>query len=102
MSDQQDAMREMAVRLQSEIAALKAELAELRAQVTGLHARYSTTCDQCGTVYDLLAHHYSVGLFDNVVYVKCPKCQKAVPIEGRHGDGLRLVKEQAPSHRATD
>ena len=79
--------------LRESVAKLQAELAALRQEVQGLAGRYSTTCDQCHTVYDLLPHHYSVGLFDNVVYVKCPKCQKSVPLEGNRGEGFRLVKE---------
>ena len=84
---------DVAATLRAEIDGLRKELAELRAAVQELRRRYSTPCDQCGTVYDLLAHHYSVGLFDNVVYVKCPKCQKSVPLEGNRGEGFRLVKE---------
>ena len=84
---------EPAAKLQAEIDALRKEVETLRGAVERLRCRYTATCDQCGTEYDLLAHHYSVGLFDNVVYVKCPKCQKAVPVEGRHGGEFRLVKE---------
>jgi hypothetical protein len=84
---------EASVKLRLEVDELRNEVAELRAAVQELRNRYATTCDQCGTVYDLLAHHYSVGLFDNVVYVKCPKCQKSVAVEGRQGEGFRLVKE---------
>jgi predicted nucleic acid-binding Zn ribbon protein len=94
MDDRGNAQRdERVAKLQAEIEALRKEVASLRDVVQQMHHRYTTTCDQCGTIYDLLAHHYSVGLFDNVVYVKCPKCQKAVPVEGRLGEGFRLVKE---------
>jgi hypothetical protein len=79
--------------LQATVAKLQADLADLKRVVQELSERYTATCDQCGTIYDLLAHHYSVGLFDNVVYVKCPSCQKAVPVEGRRGEGFHLVKE---------
>ncbi len=79
--------------LREAVAKLQAELSALRQEVQELVSRHSTTCDQCGTIYDLLPHHYSVGLFDNVVYVKCPKCQKSVPLEGNRGEGFRLVKE---------
>jgi len=87
-------LRETVTRLQVEIDALRRELAALTDAVAALRGRYTATCSQCGTAYDLLAHHYSVGLFDNVVYVKCPKCQKAVPIEGRQGEDIRLVTEK--------
>ena len=79
--------------LSESVAQLRSELAELKQLVRELCDRYTTTCEGCGTVYDLLAHHYSVGLFDNVVYVKCPSCQKAVPVDGKRGEGFRLVKE---------
>ena len=80
--------------LQHEVDALRREVAALQEAVKELRNRYTATCDQCGAAYDLLAHHYSVGLFDNVVYVKCPKCQKAVPIEGLREGGIRLVTEK--------
>ncbi len=86
--------REVITRLQAEVDALRRDVTTLTDVVTALRSRYTATCSQCGTAYDLLAHHYSVGLFDNVVYVKCPKCQKAVPIEGRQGEGIRLVTEK--------
>jgi hypothetical protein len=92
--EQQPVAHEMSpAQLRDNVVRLQEEMAQLKRAVQELFERYSTTCEQCGTVYDLLAHHYSVGLFDNVVYVKCPSCQKAVPVEGRRGEGFRLVKE---------
>jgi hypothetical protein len=85
--------QQAARQLQQEVEALRREVAALQQAVAELRSRYTTTCGQCGTAYDLLAHHYSVGLFDNVVYVKCPKCQKAVPIEGLREGGIRLVSD---------
>ena len=82
-----------AAHLQREVEALRREVISLQQAVTELRDRYTATCGQCGTAYDLLANHYSVGLFDNVVYVKCPKCQKAVPIEGLKGGGIRLISD---------
>jgi hypothetical protein len=82
-----------AAHLQREVEVLRRDVAALQAAVKELQHRYTATCGQCGTVYDLLANHYSVGLFDNVVYVKCPKCQKAVPIEGLMEGGIRLVSD---------
>lgn len=82
-----------AVHLQREVEALRRDLAALQEVVKELRSRYTATCGQCGTAYDLLANHYSVGLFDNVVYVKCPKCQKAVPIEGLREGGIRLISD---------
>jgi ssDNA-binding Zn-finger/Zn-ribbon topoisomerase 1 len=40
----------------------------------------------------MLAHHYSIGLFDNLVYVKCPKCHKTLPLKGGSGGGVDLVR----------
>ncbi|HUJ80216.1 MAG TPA: hypothetical protein VLY45_07880 [Nitrospiria bacterium] len=80
-------------RLRAEIDALRRDLTALNDAVSTLRNRYTATCTQCGTAYDLLANHYSVGLFDNVVYVKCPKCQKAVPIEGLQEGGIRLISD---------
>ncbi len=94
MSDRNDAHgQESIANLQTQVDALRKELAALTEAVQRLQNHYTATCEQCGTRYDLLTNHYSVGLFDNVVYVKCPKCQKAVPVEGRQGEGFRLVKE---------
>jgi len=86
-------LHETVTRLRAEVDALRRELTALNDAVAALRSRYTATCSQCGTAYDLLANHYSVGLFDNVVYVKCPKCQKAVPIEGLREGGIRLVSE---------
>ncbi|MEW6323846.1 MAG: hypothetical protein AB1515_00510 [Nitrospirota bacterium] len=94
MSERERPPDQPAANLREEVDALRKEVAALRDAVQQLHNYYTATCDQCGTRYDLLAHHYSVGLFDNVVYVKCPKCQKAVPVEGRQGEGFRLISEK--------
>jgi len=56
-------------------------------------ARYVATCPACATKYDMLAHHYSIGLFDNMVYVKCPKCNKTLPVSGGAGGGVGTVSE---------
>ena len=79
--------------LQREVDALRREVAALQEAVKELRSRYTATCGHCGAAYDLLANHYSVGLFDNVVYAKCPKCQKAVAIEGLREGGIRLVSD---------
>jgi hypothetical protein len=86
-------LNDTVARLRAEVDALRRDLTALIDAVTVLRNRYTATCSQCGTAYDLLANHYSVGLFDNVVYVKCPKCQKAVPIEGLQEGGIRMVSD---------
>jgi hypothetical protein len=87
-------LHEVVTRLQAEVETLRRDLTALTETVKALRSHYAATCSQCGTAYDLLANHYSVGLFDNVVYVKCPKCQKAVAIEGLREGGIRLVTEK--------
>lgn len=55
--------------------------------------KYKATCPACRTPYDMLAHHYSIGLFDNLVYIKCPKCHKALPIQGDGQGGVQAVTD---------
>jgi hypothetical protein len=80
------------------IATLEAELAAMRLQVTALQAevrvsRYLPPCPACKKPFDLLVNHYSIGLFDNLVYVKCPHCNKAMPVVDDGVGGVRLVAE---------
>jgi hypothetical protein len=89
----EEQQHDASVHLQREVDALRRDLAALQKAVKELQSRYTATCGQCGAAYDLLANHYSVGLFDNVVYVKCPKCQKAVAIEGLREGGIRLISD---------
>ncbi|MFZ5874916.1 MAG: hypothetical protein ACOYXU_00775 [Nitrospirota bacterium] len=69
----------------AELEAVRRELASLRAAVDQLTAKTVATCKKCGANYDLFSHHYSIGLFDNIVYVKCPHCQTAMPVDPRLG-----------------
>lgn len=64
---------------------VREEVSELRKLVLDLVAKTVTTCKKCGTAYDLFSHHYSIGLFDNIVYVKCPECQTPMPVDPHHG-----------------
>jgi hypothetical protein len=64
---------------------VREEVSELRKLVLDLVAKTVTTCKKCGAAYDLFSHHYSIGLFDNIVYVKCPQCQTSMPVDPRHG-----------------
>lgn len=70
---------------QTELDHLRRELDSLRAAVERLTARSVATCKKCGTTYDMFSHHYSIGLFDNIVYVKCPDCQTPMPVDPRLG-----------------
>ncbi len=55
--------------------------------------RYRIACPACHTAYDMLTQHYSIGLFDNLVYVKCPKCQKSLPLQSDGRGGVRAVTD---------
>ncbi|MFZ5863890.1 MAG: hypothetical protein ACOYXR_13740 [Nitrospirota bacterium] len=70
---------------QRELEQVRRELDALRAAVERLTARSVATCKKCGTTYDMFSHHYSIGLFDNIVYVKCPACQTPMPVDPRLG-----------------
>jgi len=80
-------------KLEKHMEQLRATLAELQQQIMAAAKRYIATCPGCRTEFDLLAHHYSIGLFDNLVYVKCPKCHKPLPIEGGSGGGIRVIEK---------
>jgi hypothetical protein len=69
----------------AELQAVRRELASLRAAVDQLTAKSVATCKKCGATYDMFSHHYSIGLFDNIVYVKCPDCQTPMPVDPRLG-----------------
>ncbi len=86
---------------------IEAQIEQLRSQVTNLQNtvdflesrihvsanRYVAVCPGCKTRFDMLAHHYSIGLFDNLVYVKCPKCHKALPVRGGSGGEITTVED---------
>lgn len=87
--------------LQAAFQVLKGEVSDLRKAIESLEAkisesanRYVVACPACETRFDMLAHHYSIGLFDNMVYVKCPKCNKALPIQGGSGGAIRAVADE--------
>ena len=60
-------------------------LEKLREQVKEIHQKSVTTCEDCQIEFDLFFRHYSIGLFDNIVYVKCPRCNKALPVDAKSG-----------------
>ncbi len=62
-------------------------LEKMREQVKELHQKSVAICDACSIEFDLLANHYSIGLFDNIVYIKCPRCNKSIPVDAK--DGVR-------------
>jgi hypothetical protein len=71
--------------LRTELQRTRQELEALRATVERLVARSVATCKKCGATYDVFRHHYSIGLFDNIVYVKCPQCQTPMPVDPHLG-----------------
>jgi len=60
-------------------------LEKLQEQMKELRQKSIATCKNCSMEFDLLANHYSIGLFDNIVYVKCPRCNKAIPVDSKDG-----------------
>jgi hypothetical protein len=62
-------------------------LSSLQTQLNKIYQKTFTTCVDCHTEFDLLTHHYSIGLHDNLVFVKCPKCRKDMAID--RIDGLK-------------
>ena len=86
--------------LQAFFQVLKGEVSDLRKAIESLEAkmsesanRYVVACPVCQTRFDMLAHHYSIGLFDNLVHVKCPKCHKALPVKGGSGGAVKMVED---------
>jgi hypothetical protein len=79
--------------LEKQVEKLQAAMTELQQQIISAARRYIAVCPGCRTEFDLLAHHYSIGLFDNLVYVKCPKCHKPLPVEGGSGGGVRVIEK---------
>lgn len=78
-------------RLEGRVAQLEAALDALRAEVAGRLERYVAHCPACHGRFDLLVNHYSIGLFDNLVYVKCPHCRKAMPIVDQKDGTIALI-----------
>ncbi len=86
--------------LEKRIDDLETIISGLRERVAGLEAetrlylrRYLTACPACKHEFDLLVNHYSIGLFDNLVYVKCPRCNKSMPVVDCGDGGIRVVAE---------
>jgi|GEM_PF-5116602 len=61
-------------------------LEEVQTRLTQTLSRSRTICPSCKAPFDLLSNHYSIGLFDNLVYVKCPKCNRAMPLVDGGGE----------------
>ncbi len=77
--------------LESEVLSLRQQLATLQLEVKTFLKRYLLACPACKKEFDLLVNHYSIGLFDNLVYVKCPQCNKSMPVVDQEGGGVGVV-----------
>lgn len=77
--------------MQSRIDQIDAHLKQLEAATAATEKNQRILCPACQTPYSLLAHHYSIGLFDNLVYVKCPKCRKSLPLQSDGRGGVQAV-----------
>lgn len=82
----EDTARQMAV-LREELSHKEELLTGLQSVILRIYKKTFATCIDCKTEYDLLTHHYSIGLYDNLVFVKCPKCHKDMAID--RVDGLK-------------
>ena len=71
--------------LQNNLQLVQKELGQVKEQIHKLYIKIVTTCKSCQTEYDILAHHYSIGLFHNIVFVKCPKCQTEMAVDPKEG-----------------
>jgi predicted Zn finger-like uncharacterized protein len=88
----QDELERRLDHLESVIVALQEKVAVLEAEIRQNSKRYLTACPACKGEFDLLVNHYSIGLFDNLVYVKCPHCNKSMPVVDKEG-GIRVVAD---------
>lgn len=79
--------------LQSQLLSLQKSVQVLEKTLHDSTGRYIASCPNCQTRFDMLAHHYSIGLFDNLVYVKCPKCHTALPVKGGGGGEVAVIKD---------
>jgi predicted Zn finger-like uncharacterized protein len=80
-------------RLESEVLRLQHQLQTLQSEVKLFLKRYLAACPACKKEFDLLVNHYSIGLFDNLVYVKCPHCNKSMPVVDKEGGGVGVISE---------
>jgi predicted Zn finger-like uncharacterized protein len=89
----QDGLERRIDHLESVIVALQEKVAVLELEARLSSKRYVAGCPACKHEFDLLVNHYSIGLFDNLVYVKCPRCNKSMPVVDKEGGGVRVVAD---------
>ncbi|MBN4050061.1 hypothetical protein JYT17_00405 [Nitrospira defluvii] len=93
-------MRAMLEALEKRVDCLEAEVLRLQSQIYGIQGevkhflkRYLSACPACKKEFDLLVNHYSIGLFDNLVYVKCPHCNKSMPVVDQEDGTVSVIME---------
>ncbi len=79
--------------LEAKIRLLEAQLSGMASEMRIYLKRYAVPCPGCKKEFDLLVNHYSIGLFDNLVYVKCPHCHKSMPVVDQEPGGIRVVSD---------
>jgi predicted Zn finger-like uncharacterized protein len=89
----QDELERRIDQLESVIVALQEKVVALETETARHLKRYLTACPSCKNEFDLLVNHYSIGLFDNLVYVKCPHCNKSMPVVDKEDGGIRVVAD---------
>ncbi len=93
-------MRAMSDEIEKRLSCLEAEVLRLQSQIYSIQSevqrflkRYLSACPACKKEFDLLVNHYSIGLFDNLVYVKCPHCNKSMPVVDQEDGSVSVVLE---------
>ncbi len=89
----QDELEKRINDLESIISRLQEKVTALESEIQIHLKRYLTACPACKKEFDLLVNHYSIGLFDNLVYVKCPNCNKSMPVVDKGDGGIRVVTD---------
>ncbi len=79
--------------LELEIVRMQNQLQNIQSEIKTFLKRYLTACPVCKKDFDLLVNHYSIGLFDNLVYVKCPHCNKSMPVVDQEDGSISVVLE---------
>jgi uncharacterized coiled-coil protein SlyX len=80
-----DEQRRLVATLRSTLSQLQTDLDHVHGKIQEISKKNVTTCKSCQTEFDLFSHHYSIGLFDNIVFVKCPHCHTAMPVDPKEG-----------------